>query len=258
MSTSIALPTAGTVTHEQQRKEPRFALALGSKFQASFSADAAIVAAHILDLSISGAKLRMDRPLAIKSQGQLTFVCPAMGYESTIAATVCWARPMGGGQWWIGCSFDAAMPTKELDLLARAGHLERRKDPRADHEVAALLKLELQPEPISVRMCNTSSGGFSIFMPQETTEGERVLLSFPSDSKEQRPILARVQWCRRTESGFQTGCTYLTKDGYSETRKRSGVHGAFQYAFRTCKSRSWLIILLGVATSGFAAYLMYH
>ncbi len=257
MSTSIALPTASSLSHDQQRSEPRFALPLGSKIKASFLADTSALAAQILDLSVSGAKLRMDRPLAIKSQGKLTFACAAIGYESTISATICWARPMGRGQWWVGCAFDSSLPTKELDLLARSGHLERRKDHRSKHEVAAQLKLELQPEPLVVRICNSSSGGFSVLTPRETTEGERVLLSFPTDSKSQRPILARVQWCQRTDAGFQTGCTFLTKDGYAETRKRCGAHGAFQYALQSY-SHSWLIILLGVATAGFAAYMAFR
>ncbi len=264
-STIDPAPTTSPTTNPNElRRKPRFALKKGSFVKAFVMVDGNEVehSASVLDLSQNGAKFGMSESLPIKSHTSVRFVCDSLQLEFCVSGTICWARPMGRKEWWIGCSFADPIDKSYIRDLARAGLLERRQDQREPLDVSAVVQWECQPEPIRVRMLDLSPGGFQIRADEKARLGERIVLSFGDRQRLQAPIVARVQWCEKVNDvdgeDYRIGCAFLNREGFSQCRQRVTVLPPMRKITPSRMRQSWWIVVLGVAAAGLGAFLAWQ
>ena len=211
---------------------------------------------EILDLSQGGAKLGLREPLPIKAQVRLRLVSEALASDVNLDGNVCWSRPAGNGLWWMGCAFDEPIPDEQIDELAMAGGLERRRESRSPQDATAFVRWELAPEPVKVRLVDLSRGGFALIMPSRPAVGDRLSLCFEIRNAAEVPIMARVQWFQVHSNGYIVGCTFLGRDEFTACRQRIEIHNPQSPAPTPQSMRYWAAILLGVVTAAVSSFIL--
>jgi hypothetical protein len=176
--------------------------------------------ATAVDLSLRGTKLEL--PCSVPASGEvLLTIRPAdLDIEITTTAKVCWARPIGDRSWWVGCAIDQALPASSLTTLAKHGYIDRRQDERRTINSPAVARWELGGEGQDIRLLDVSQGGLAILSSQEARPGDRLLLTIDPDNLREQPIIVRVQWQRPGGDAWVIGCSFSSKEGYPELRRR--------------------------------------
>jgi hypothetical protein len=179
------------------------------------------VAAHLLDLSPSGARLRLAAPPTFQESVRLRIESRNFDVELEIAATVIWIRPAADEQWTVGCSFVPHLPERCVRDLFAKGLLERRKSPRRPLAGRAMARWELSPVAVAVSLLDVSAGGFSVLSPVAVVTGSRMLL-VAREGTEGHPsieIPAKVRWQLQGTDGCAVGCEFTTTNGLSLLRE---------------------------------------
>jgi hypothetical protein len=129
------------------------------------------------------------------------------GSVTQLAARASWVRPIDAERWLVRGRLKKELAADEQSRLAKVLKLERRKFPRYPSNLPANARWELADEQFAVRMLDVSVGGCRLQSPHAGEKGRRLVLEI---SGEERPILARVQWCKPSGNGFQLGCEILS------------------------------------------------
>ena len=240
------------------RSDPRYQLCDGANVQAVVARhDEGIdneIRATVLDLSRGGGKFGLPCPLPIRNRVSVRLIAESIGAEVALDADVCWARPMGQNQWWMGCAFDPPMPEKDINQLAQGGCIERRQNTRCPQNVPAKLRWELETEAVDVSLVDLSVGGFGLELPTEPRIGGRLQILLEPDNPHESPIHARIQWCRREDDHFKAGCIFLNREGFPEAQRRVALRNPALVgrSSRVGAVRRWIGIGLGLLTAAAA------
>ena len=172
------------------------------------------VDAQVVDLTLGGAKLLMSTQLTINQSLELRINLPCDETSIRVSAKVCWTRPLGEEQWWIGCYFDPPIPDSAIESLSVSGYLERRRFDRFETSIEARARWELSQISVPVTIINVSAGGFCARTEETGEPGQRMLIEIDRGDQGTLVIPAKLHWRRKIDDGYHLGCAFITKDGF--------------------------------------------
>lgn len=149
---------------------------------------------------ISECGLSFDEPIDV-------LIAEENGEVTQLPASASWVRPIDSERWLVRGRLKQELTSDEQSRLAKLLKLERRRFPRYPSNLPAKLKWELADDSFPVRVLDVSVGGCRIQSPEFGVKGRRLVLEI---NGEERPILARVQWCKTTTGGYQIGCEIMS------------------------------------------------
>ncbi len=168
------------------------------------------VCAELADISVGGAKFKTDTAFRIKKIVAVRIEASTPPYNVEVDGEVCWATPVSGDAWYVGCAFRPPLPAELLQEFAEAGVLERRHRRREIASLSATAKWELEAAATSVSILDYSpQGGFCLLAPSPGQPGGRVELLIEWDGQKTR-VRGKIQWRCRTEEGYLVGCEFLS------------------------------------------------
>ena len=153
-----------------------------------------------IDLSKGGTKVVLAAALPINAKVNVRLFSEKRKLDISITGHVCWTRPQTRQRWWVGLAFERDLDNEQFASFAKAGFIERRRDPRHVHDVAAKARLELESRCIDVRIQDLSAGGVKLLAPERANVGDRLLLEMHDD--DESSVLAKVVWREEIEDGF--------------------------------------------------------
>ncbi len=168
------------------------------------------VRAELADISVGGAKFKTDTAFRIKKVVAVRIEATTAPYAVEVDGEVCWATPVSGDAWYVGCAFRPPLPAELLQEFAEAGVLERRRRRRETVSLSATAKWELETAATSVSILDYSpQGGFCLLAPSPGQPGGRVELRIERDGEETR-VRGKIQWRCRADDGYLVGCEFLS------------------------------------------------
>ena len=127
-------------------------------------------------------------------------------------------EPANGDFWWVGCSFDPAIPDEVMEQFAESGILERRKHNREEVEISTVAKWELNSPTARARIVDYSRGGLCLRSQDEGKPGERLLLEFRLQDGQEFLVRAMARWQVKADTGYVIGCQFLSDLDYGVFR----------------------------------------
>ena len=201
--------TAGTATPLELRQEQRFSLQPSAELPIQVSKDGVDETGEAVDISFSGAKVRLTEALAPKTEVELRI----QGIDGVRVAEACWSRPAPDGAWWVGFQFHEKLSKEMIDALADQGIIDRRQDARRFMSVTGTARYQLDGEAKTVRLVNMSSGGFSLIAPDPPGDSQRLMLTIGArHARNPVTVPARIAWSQETSEGHQLGCQFTQRD----------------------------------------------
>jgi hypothetical protein len=234
------------------RREPRYQVsrARAARVVVERTGDIApeVIEAELLDLSPSGAKVRIENVARAQFQDGilLRLECPELGLNLSISARVCWIKPAGEGFSSLGCAFTPALPEHCIQELFNKGLLERRRNSRRSVRGQAMARWEVDAATTDVGMLDISTGGFSVLSARAARPGNRLAVVPENWPRSEPEITARVQWLLRVDGGFIIGCEFCEPDDYRRLREAVCQGGPYETPRRQSGERLSLISMLGI------------
>jgi hypothetical protein len=131
-----------------------------------------------------------------------------------ISGQVCWNTPARGGQTYLGCSIEPAIPQVLLEHLASSGILERRTDQRQETSITLPAQWECDPNEVAASILNISEGGMCLLISEMRSVGDRIRLTLDDGNQKLRYIRATVCWQIDTDDGHVLGCVLDDQAAY--------------------------------------------
>lgn len=152
---------------------------------------------------ISECGLSFDEPIDV-------LIAEDDGGVTRLPACASWVRPIDSERWLVRGRLKQELSAEEQSRLAKVLKLERRRFPRYPSNLPGRLKWELADDSFPVRVLDVSVGGCRLQSPHAGEKGRRLVLEI---NGEERPILARVQWCKTAQGSggnYQLGCEIMS------------------------------------------------
>ena len=208
------------------------------------------MAGHLADLSFSGARVEVDRPLAFETPVQLSLRCAAVGLDLKLEAVVRWARPQGnGGRWSLGLSFSKVASEGQVAAFFTQGIIDRRNTSRVAVSVEAPARFELSADETQIALLDAAPGGCCLSVAAPCRAGQKVRFAPPEAGGQ--TLLAEVCWARRVEDRWLAGCRFLPECS------RAAVDALFERVQVPRRRRGELLVaaaLMLALTAGAAAW----
>lgn len=169
-------------------------------------------AASLVDLARGGAKLSLDKALAMDELLELRLHSERLKLDVRMTAAVCWCQPEGD-RWSLGCRFVPALPHDSLEQLFVTGLLERRFFKRSPLRLEVQAQWEMEAGFLPAMMWDLSDGGFCLLMPTPRTMGGRVLV-LVGDETHSVTVPAKIQWEMHVGGGYLVGCQFVNRQGF--------------------------------------------
>ena len=166
---------------------------------------------ELLDISVSGIRLRSETPVAEGDPLTITFTFKhvrELPNPMTVRANLCWATLASNGQFHLGCSIEPAIPHILLDHLAACKILERRHEVRQETAISLPTRWELDPTELAAEILNISSSGICLLIPRKGHVGDRLRLTAPDENQQPKFVYVKARWQIGTEEGFVVGCEF--------------------------------------------------
>jgi hypothetical protein len=221
---------AGKNPYEHLRRTPRFKASDSKEMtvilERAPGCEPRQVRGTILDLSLGGAKLSVPAEVSLQEKVNVRWTVDDVDPNFTVGATVCWARTAGRNSWRLGCSFEKQLPQSFISELAVHGYIDRRQSGREPVTVAVTLQWEMTQQTVPVRVQDLSVGGLCILSDEFAPTDSRCRLIFGTSEGETETVAARVEWQRKTATGYILGCAYLDENAHQIVEKTIGGHFA--------------------------------
>ncbi len=179
---------------------------------------------QIVELSGHGLRCYLDGRPSVGSWLKLEVSIAAVDVQLVRPAVVRRIDPRDTDGWSVGCELQEGIPEELLGRMAKAGVLNRRRDPRYETNKPVQLRRPLSEESFNATLINFSKGGFCAVVsePVDLPAG-RVLLRFPVKGSTVR-LAATVVWQRCREDGsYAVGCSFSDTQGFIRLREFTGV-----------------------------------
>ena len=177
-----------------------------------------IVVAKLIHISSVEARLRSREPINLKEIVGLQLRTEHPEHTILLSGEVYWMEPANGDYWWVGCSFDPAIPDEVLEQFAESGILERRQYNREKVKISTVAKWELNSPTARAHIVDYSRGGLCLRSQDKGKPGERLLLEFRLQDGREFLVRATARWQVETEKGYVIGCQFLDDSDYSVFR----------------------------------------
>jgi hypothetical protein len=194
-----------------RRRDPRYQIASDSPVEVVVTSgrDEPAATAQLINISISGAKIRVTSAHHVDDLIRLTMGVQQPPLEIAVEARVCWVQPAPAGKWYLGCAFTTPIAEQVLNTFASDGILDRRNSPREPLSIPALAQWELSDQQVEVTLLDFSThGGCRLHSKVPADLGKRVCLTLPSSHGKRIEIFAHARWMREDDQGFLVGCEF--------------------------------------------------
>jgi hypothetical protein len=208
--------TVGKIDQARYQSTGRQGLAV------SLSHDDHNIDVRLLELTLTGAVLYTNEPIAIQEAVELTVQVAELSVNLDVLATVERCEIAEGERYYIRCVFWEEISESEVAKIAAAGYFERRSDKRNSISIPVRIQSELTgAKGISGSVVEYTVDGcrFLIFEPLEL--GSRIRLLF-SDAT---AVTVRAVWQRPCETGQLIGCTFSDPGAYQIVQQHTGESG---------------------------------
>lgn len=205
----------------ERRAHPRHATDLRTVCR-PVSEDVAIPA-RILDVSVGGIKMRIERPLRVGTMVRIDL--PRLGGPgTTLLACVMHAAEVSVGVWEVGCNFSLELSDEELAAFGVDKTQAAAGDQRAwvRHTARGEAEYEVLPgdsEPARrARLINLSPAGVGLQVDEKLEPGTALTVFLRrTDGITDRPLLACVVYqTERPDGTWAVGCNFLHELGEKE------------------------------------------
>ena len=262
MHSSTPPDVNNTSTNVERRRQPRYAIATGTPdgvtIHCEVDANGEVLTGQLLDLSLSGAKIKLPCCLQFSQAVQLRIACTKLGISIDVASQVCFVRP-DDDEWQAGCSFATEISQDVIDALARASVIQRRRSPRHTTSIHGIARWELDSESFPVRIRDFSTGGFCLVAQCPGTVGAAVNVNVKTPDGEACFVSGKLSWIVERDGEFLLGCQNRGSGTADRLRLISMLleDGPYFVSDRTEQTRdalfvavTWLFILLGASLGG--------
>jgi len=173
------------------------------------------LAATLLNLSASGAKMVVPAALEQDRSVRIKLVVEKLGLSFYLSARVCWAASEGAESSIVGCQLSPNIPEGILQHVARGGRLNRRdKDRRATSIQVQLNRAGMRfwsREKAGLR--NYAAGGVCLETHKTAALGEVIRIRFPTEQVDGVDVV--VRWVMQQGDRYLIGCEYQEASSFA-------------------------------------------
>jgi c-di-GMP-binding flagellar brake protein YcgR len=212
-------PTAdlrGGPAPEERRVWVRYPARTEAQFKAAGTEDAALVKATVLDVSLGGAKLLVDR--GFKEGSLISLDLPGSDGPSDVSVLACvvHADQRAGGEWVLGCSFSQDLDALDLQRFG----ITKAKPPQPDQRGWSRFECHFHVYYIETnadtavrreaQVANISAGGIALLVEHDVANGTMLSLDLCTGGELVTSILACVVHISLLPDGTRAlGCNFI-------------------------------------------------
>jgi hypothetical protein len=178
------------------------------------------VAAQLLNLSSSGAKLSVPLDLPRDKLIQIKLMLEEFGLTMYVSGTVCWTAKDGEQSCLVGCKLKPNIPTSVLQHIAQSGRLDRRDEDRRPVKcsIAIVRRRLLRNQEEPGELLNYAIGGVCLARSQPSELGERLTVQLDKSTK----IDVLVRWQLQQGGECLIGCEYVDAGSFETVKAALG------------------------------------
>ncbi len=202
---------------------------------------------ELIDISISGARLRSKAPLRFGESLVLHLESKGADLSITISCEVQWIRGSQQDAWIVGCRFEHSLEGHLLEDYVEQGLLERRETDRFEISLPASVRFEISGQEAEVDITNVGTGGFCFLSLSTGRIGSRVSVNLDRSGNE--AVEGRIMWYSQKDGMYLVGCQWVNRKGIDFAKQLTE-----QQAIPSSRStgRTILLLLGGLIIAGLA------